>query len=296
MMSATSSPSASASVLFEVQAPPLGPAGSAAALSVRGPRIVCLKQAGVLVRGCVEPSLFPQSRFLLAGRTPERVLLQGEAGYVPSVLSGGEDLRVQDFLRLGALLIGRSRGSAREEMRRFHLETIKTLRLPSLSPVQQRMVSLAQANLGQPRILLLDDPYRDLSDADAAVLSHYLSPLLDSTLWIAAVSTDSPLSRSLADRASHVVDEQGRVFSGSFFARQADSKDWWVCSAQLSPAFREALEAVGAQVSEGLHAGSWHVRRVSSATLLNLAQQTSTPLFSLSPAGWGARSHAIERP
>jgi ABC-2 type transport system ATP-binding protein len=93
------------------------------------------------------------------------------------------------------------------------LEDVATRRIRALSGGQRRRLALAQALLGQPELLLLDEPTTGVDPAQRASLRHVLSRAGErSTVLLSTHQTEDVAA--LCDRV--VVLDRGRVhFDGS---------------------------------------------------------------------------------
>ena len=76
-------------------------------------------------------------------------------------------------------------------------------RVCTLAPLDQRLVRLAQAFLRDPRVLLVEEPTRELSLGDAAVVRDALRNIVaDGRCAVVVESCDAHEVESLADRAA----------------------------------------------------------------------------------------------
>ncbi|MGK5741112.1 ABC transporter ATP-binding protein [Micromonospora sp. URMC 103] len=78
-----------------------------------------------------------------------------------------------------------------------------------LSGGEQQMLAIARALLGQPRVLLLDEPCEGLSPALAARVRHLVSELAGTGLTVLLVEQQLPHAIEVADRVA--VLEYGRL-------------------------------------------------------------------------------------
>jgi len=122
--------------------------------------------------------------------------LRSQIGYMPQSTSIYPDLTVRENLRYFATMTGQSRRAADNLIKQVDLADHKNQLVRKLSGGQQSRVSLAIALLGQPKILMLDEP------------TVGVDPVLRQQLWetfgrLAKQGTTLLIS-------SHVMDEAGR--------------------------------------------------------------------------------------
>jgi ABC-2 type transport system ATP-binding protein len=103
-----------------------------------------------------------------------------ELGYLPQELGYPTDMTVYGFVEYVAVLKEfNDRGERRDEVRRVlelvGLADLATKRLAKLSGGQRRRVGMAQALLGDPRLLVLDEPTTGQDPAQRAQLRRTLS-------------------------------------------------------------------------------------------------------------------------
>jgi len=175
--------------------------------------------------------------------TRGRTAIRRRLGYLPQEAGFPRGFTVFRFIDYFAILKEWDDRDARhEEVRRVvdavDLTDVATKRIQSLSGGQRRRVLLAQALLGGPGLLVLDEPTNGLDPAQRARLRDLLSTAGEtSTLLVSTHQTDDVAA--LCERV--VVLERGRVlFDGpvSGLIATADGKVWM--SAERSPLARNA--------------------------------------------------------
>jgi len=130
------------------------------------------------------------------GRAPGSAALRRRVGYGTQSLAAYEDLTVRENLEYFASLTGARRRQVDDLLARMDLRTAADQLIRSLSGGQRSRASLATALLGEPELLVLDEP------------TVGLDPVLRERLW--------GLFRELAGSgatllvSSHVMDEAAR--------------------------------------------------------------------------------------
>ena len=174
-----------------------------------------------------EVRVLGQDPYTASGRTAIRRRL----GYLPQEAGFPRGFTVFRFVDYFAILKEWDERVARhDEVRRVidavDLSDVATKRIQSLSGGQRRRVLLAQAMLGSPDLLVLDEPTNGLDPAQRARLRDLLSTAGErSTLLVSTHQTDDVAA--LCERV--VVLEGGRVlFDGSLtdLVATADGKVW----------------------------------------------------------------------
>jgi len=146
-----------------------------------------------IMDGEISPS---RGRVSIDGMTPDEARIRGLFGVMPQEAQLHEYLSVEEYLYYLALIKGLSRSDARREVRRliedFMLEEYRSTRIEHLSGGYKRRVLLAQAFIGSPQLLFLDEPTEGLDpemrlrlwsivmaylssyNATAILVTHYL--------------------------------------------------------------------------------------------------------------------------
>jgi ABC-2 type transport system ATP-binding protein len=122
--------------------------------------------------------------------------LRRRVGYVTQQASVYGDLTVEQNLRYFAAILGVPRGKVEESLAAVDLSAQRRQLVASLSGGQRGRVSLAAALLGEPELLVLDEP------------TTGLDPVLRVNLWrlfesIAAAGTTVLVSSHAMDEADH---------------------------------------------------------------------------------------------
>lgn len=117
-----------------------------------------------LILGLIEPD---KGRVVVFGHEVKRepVRVRSLLGYLPENLLLYERLTGREFLRFVAGMKGLSRGihtHIDEEIRLFELDTKKDLLMRQYSFGMKKRIGLIAAMLGEPKILILDEPLNGL--------------------------------------------------------------------------------------------------------------------------------------
>lgn len=156
----------------------------------------------------------------------ERRHIRGQLGYLPQEFQLYDELNCDEFLAYAATLKELDTRTIRREVRRV-LEAVNLTRearrkIGTLSGGMKQRVGLAQALLGHPRLLILDEPTGGLDPEERGRLRNLLASMADSCLII--LSTH--IVEDVAQICSHVtVLHQGRLaFQGTPEALSASPK------------------------------------------------------------------------
>jgi len=153
----------------------------------------------------------------MLGRDPhdprQRTDVRRRLGYLPQELGFPRGMSAFAFVDYMAVLKewddpGRRHAEVRRVLDQVGLGDIATKRIRTLSGGQRRRVALAQALLGSPEVLVLDEPTTGLDPEQRASLRHVLAELgRTSTLLVSTHQTEDVAA--LCDRV--VVLDEGRV-------------------------------------------------------------------------------------
>jgi branched-chain amino acid transport system ATP-binding protein len=151
---------------------------------------------------------------------PERVARMG-VGMVPAAPGVFLELSVLDNLHVGAFALHGGRRSAMRSVEAVlgdfpRLAKRGDQRADSLSGGEQRMLAVARALVGQPRLLLLDEASMGLSPTMVSSVLAMLAGIRDRGVTVCMVE-QSPAALDVADRA-HLM-AKGRVVETASGAR-----------------------------------------------------------------------------
>lgn len=130
-------------------------------------------------------------------------LLRAQIGYLPQALDLPETLTPRKLLNH----LARLRGMTVDPVEQFQLQAIADQPFRRLSAGQQRLVGLAQAFLGTPRLLLLDEFTRGLDVVEREAAFR----LIQQPGRLVVFSTHIPAEVESAGAETVIVLERGRV-------------------------------------------------------------------------------------
>ena len=223
------------------------PSGMFGLLGVRGAGKTTFLR---ILAGIIRPSA---GRVLIDGHdiasAATRVGMRRTLGYVPQQLSGYPKLSVREFLDYVGLLKGIDHPSERrnqvaELLNLVGLVHVADHKLRQLTAGLQRKVAVAQALLGDPRLVFVDEPARDLAADDKAAVRRLLARLAADRTVVVATDDIDDITEA---RASVGVLHHGRVaFSGPVadLADVAKNRVWTVATAGTAPRVGAIVSAV----------------------------------------------------
>jgi len=152
----------------------------------------------------------------LKGLSPHEIAQTG-VGYVPEDRRIFRDLAVRDNLLIAARAVGqRTDGDAGHgwDLARVYalfpdLATLERLRGDQLSGGQQKMLAIGRALMGNPQLLLLDEPSEGLAPAVVRALAGVVERIRTEGVTILLAEQNAAFATLLADRA--YIIENGRI-------------------------------------------------------------------------------------
>lgn len=139
---------------------------------------------------------------------PTHKVARSGIGYVPEDRRVFADLTVEENLEIAELKPGA--WSRREAFRAFPpLEQFRSRRAGFLSGGQQQMLTIARAMMGNPRLLLVDEPTEGLSPIMVKTLARTIHDLKKAGQTMIVAAQDLPFAISIADDL--IVLDRGRV-------------------------------------------------------------------------------------
>lgn len=143
----------------------------------------------------------------LRGLPPHRIAQAG-IGYVPEERRVFAELTVEENLEIAE--VRRGAWSRREAFRAFPaLEQFRQRRAGFLSGGQQQMLTIARALMGNPRLLLVDEPTEGLSPLLVKSLAGTIHDLKNGGQTMLVAAQDLRFALSIADEL--LVLDRGRV-------------------------------------------------------------------------------------
>jgi branched-chain amino acid transport system ATP-binding protein len=162
----------------------------------------------------------------ITGRSPDAIVALGLV-QVPEGRRVFPDLSVEENLRVGAYLVDK-RGKVREMLadvyRRFPRLAERRRQLAgTLSGGEQQMLAFGRAMMGQPKLLMLDEPSLGLAPLMVDEVMRSIRVFRDSGVTVFLVEQNANLALRLADRA--YVMETGKItMTGSGAQLLADER------------------------------------------------------------------------
>jgi branched-chain amino acid transport system ATP-binding protein len=162
----------------------------------------------------------------ITGRSPDAIVALGLV-QVPEGRRVFPDLSVEENLRVGAYLVdkrGRVREMLAEVYRRFPRLAERRRQLAgTLSGGEQQMLAFGRAMMGQPKLLMLDEPSLGLAPLMVDEVMRSIRVFRDSGVTVFLVEQNANLALRLADRA--YVMETGKItMTGSGAQLLADER------------------------------------------------------------------------
>lgn len=155
----------------------------------------------------------------LRGEAPHRIAQAG-IGYVPEERRVFADLTVQENLEIAER--GNGKWSLREAFRIFPpLEEFRHRRGGLLSGGQQQMLTIARTLMGNPRLLLVDEPTEGLSPIMVKMLAGTIHDLKSAGQTMLVAAQDVRFALSIADELA-VLDRGCIVYRASGESARAD--------------------------------------------------------------------------
>lgn len=134
-------------------------------------------------------------------------------------------LTVEENLRVAASAIPRERRTSEVQrvIQQLRLQQVSDVRADTLPTGTGRLVELARALVGEPSLLLLDEPASGQNDSETRVFSEVLVDLADRGMTILLVEHDMNLVMAISHRI-HVLDFGQLIASGSPAEIRSDAR------------------------------------------------------------------------
>ena len=167
-------------------------------------------------------------------------LVKSRLGYLPQELGLYPDLTGAEFLDYVAILKGVSNKKERQKQTAVLLETVRiqdaaNRRIKTYSGGMKRRLGIAQALLGNPKLLIVDEPTVGLDPEERVRLRNLLADMAQQCIVILSTHIVEDISQSCNEVA---VINQGRViFRGSprELITQARGKTWLITTTGERP-------------------------------------------------------------
>lgn len=136
-------------------------------------------------------NLLPSSGEILLDELPlikQETLLKSSLGYLPQEFGLFEDLTIEQFLDYMSALKGIAKIAVKTEIERVvsltHLQDKRKSKIRTLSGGQKQRVGIAQALLGDPKLLIFDEPTVGLDPAERVAFRNLFTDTAKSRLVI----------------------------------------------------------------------------------------------------------------
>ena len=170
---------------------------------------------GMLV-GCLRPT-YGKIRIFGLDIFTHRIKIMERVGYLPEKPVAYRNMRVEEFLEYMGRLEGLSRKEAREKARELlgfvGLGRLAKKRIDTLSAGERQRLGFAQALIGDPELLILDEP---TSNLDPVARFEILSKI---RLLASKMGVTTFISSHVIPEVSRVSDYVGIINNGSLIAQ-----------------------------------------------------------------------------
>jgi ABC-2 type transport system ATP-binding protein len=194
-----------------------------------------------ILAGLIQPSGGEAHIFGHDVTTPAgKMAIKAQLGYLPQELGLYPNLTASEFLDYIAMLKGISPNVARrqqvtEALEQVRLADVAHRRLKTYSGGMKRRVGIAQALLGQPNLVIVDEPTVGLDPEERVRLRNLLSNLAARRTVLLSTHIIEDISQSC--NALAVIDQGQVLFQGNprDLTRQAQGKVWTIETAGDPP-------------------------------------------------------------
>lgn len=255
----------------------------AGALEVDGKSLVCVGQARALLTATIHPELLRGGRLRLLGQTPSALLASGRAGYCPRVLPAPPEFTVEVALLGSVRLIGLGASDVRRALDRCEAEGLAKRHLKDLGPLERRLVGLAHGIASNPDLLLLEDPFEQIGDDQAELLSAVVQREVAERCWILGTELRSPWARRLAMTGQHALTSEGGTLLGPIRPADLASPGSWARFDRVTDELVVALVGRGAEVVRSPSQTVMLVRRLGGLGIAEIAAGLGSCLLELTP-------------
>jgi branched-chain amino acid transport system ATP-binding protein len=161
----------------------------------------------------------------ITGKKPFQIARLG-IGFVPEERWIFSDLTVRENLELG--LRKPDRGRMASGMERVHalfpkLKDLENQRGGTLSGGEQQMLTVGRTLMGNPELLLLDEPTAGLAPLIAQTLGNQIAKLKEEGLTLLLTEQNAMLAMSVSDKA-FIIDKGAIVYDGTVERLRQDQK------------------------------------------------------------------------
>lgn len=201
--------------------------------------------------------LYPDSgEVRVLGYEPGDVRAKCQIGFLPENFAFYNYLSGENLLRFHCALAGRNNGDSSERilelLRQVHLEDFRTLKIAKYSRGMVQRLGLAQALLGDPRLLILDEPTSGLDPAGRKEVRDLISSFRAAGNTVFLSSHILSEIEQVCDRA--IIIDRGRlVRAGTMEELLTPSGRVEIVVNHLSPETEALVTAWNGSVERGAH-------------------------------------------
>ncbi len=254
-------------------------------MTASGPLVALWDAAGGLLNAMVKTEVIEGGSLRLRGRPPADLLSSGEAAYIPGQLPLPPNIKVLDALSLSARLVGLSKNDAKNALTRCRLTTLGSKKLGDLTRLQTRLCSVAHGIMGNPEVLLVENVFAELDEAESAILQAIFEAEVLGRSCIIACRTTDPTSRDIALLCDQAVSTAGNQALPPQKPALETAPGYWVsCSGEVTD-LAASLRGEGAEISRSPLGSVLLVRRKSGAAIYRAAEEVGLAILELTPAG-----------
>ncbi len=192
--------------------------------------------AGLLRPSSGSVNVFGHDMTTAQGKQTIKALL----GYLPQELGYYPNLTGREFLDYIAILKGVTDGQARKKqveelLELVRLDDVANRRLKTYSGGMKRRIGIAQALLGSPRLLIVDEPTVGLDPEERVRIRNLLSDMASRCTVILSTHIIEDIGHSCNDLA--IIHKGGVLFRGtpSNLITQARGKTWTILASGERP-------------------------------------------------------------
>jgi ABC-type multidrug transport system ATPase subunit len=241
-------------------------------------------------------------RALLAGREPRRAVVERVVGVALHGASAPPRWTALQYLETGARLRGagklEARRAARETLHGLGLFDLADRRFEQLATAERRALFIAQAALGSPEVLMLENPLSELDELGQGFVHQLLLRAAAGRGLLVSLPATPPFGaeHALLHGLEEVIVLAGGtlVAQGSPEAALSPARRFVVTVGRRGEELAERLSASGFSVAETMERGAFRLLvelpdGADSGVIIEAALGVEAPIFELLPLSTLAR-------